>query len=185
MTMKRKIIALAAILALAFAAGQNLFAQTDDQTDPQDLEDQITAVDQTGQGDLTALLTRLSIQYNVELTVLQDLSAQGYEPGQIWLALEITAASTTTLQDALVLVDETEGHGWGVLAQKLGIAPGSAEFFALKEKLEEHNGAMISEMNQNREKNDQGKGKPEADNDGKTGEDNRAGHGEGNGEGKR
>ncbi len=93
MTMKRKIIALAAILALAFAAGQNLFAQTDDQTDPQDLEDQITAVDQTGQEDLTALLTRLSIQYNVELTVLQDLSAQGYEPGQIWIALEITAAS--------------------------------------------------------------------------------------------
>jgi len=165
MTMKRKIIALAAILALAFAAGQNLFAQPDDQTDPQDLEDQITAVDQTGQEDLTALLTRLSIQYNVELTVLQDLSAQGYEPGQIWLASKLPR-HPLRLSRCSCPVDETEGHGWA-FSPKTGHSAGSAEFFALKEKLEEHNGSMISEMNQNREKNDQGKGKPEADNDGK------------------
>jgi len=176
MTMKRKIIALAAILALALAAGQNLFAQTIDQTDTAGLEVQITALNQAGEEDLMALLTRLSIQYTVELTVLQDLSAQGYEPGQIWLALEITATSETTLTDALVLVGETEGHGWGVLAQALGVKPGSAEFFALKEKFGEHHGYVIIAMNQEREKNGQENGKREngkGDGNGGAGKGNR------------
>jgi len=157
--MKRNIITCVAILALAFAAGQNIFAQTTGQTDTQNLELKITAVNQAGEVDLTALLTSLSIRYSVELTVLRDLSAQGYEPGQIWLALEITAASDTTLPDALVLAGETEGHGWGLLAQTLNIKPGSAEFFALKEKFGEHNGYVIATMNQEREKIGQENGK--------------------------
>lgn len=176
MTMKRKIVALAAILALALAAGQNLFAQTD----TQDLEDEITQVNQAGGQDLTALLTRLSIQYSVELTVLQDLSAQGYEPGQLWLALEITAASDKTLADAIVLVGETEGHGWGVLAQALGIKPGSAEFFALKDKLGEHNDNVVAAMNHERGEKDQKNGKSENEN----GENGGGANGAGNGEGK-
>ena len=173
MTMKRKIVALAGILALALVAGQNLFAQTD----KADLEDKITQVNQAGEQDLNALFTRLSIQYSVELTVLQDLGAQGYEPGQLWLALEIRSASDKTLADALVLVGETEGHGWGLLAQALGIKPGSAEFFALKTKLGERNENVVTAMNHEREKNGQGNGKGEN----KNGENNGGGKGEGKG----
>ena len=165
MTMKRKILAFVAILAVAFAAGQNLVAQTTAQTvDPtktQDLEDEITQMNQAGQEDLTALLTRMSTQYNVELSVLLDLSAQGYSPGQLWLALEITATSDTTLANALVLVGETEGQGWGVLAQALGVKPGSAEFFALKEKFGQHKGNVIWAMDLEHEKKGQENGKPE------------------------
>ena len=173
MTMKRKIVAFAGILALALVAGQNLFAQTD----KADLEDEITQVNQAGGQDLTALLTRLSIQYSVELTVLQDLSAQGYEPGQLWLALEIRSASDKTLADALILVGETEGYGWGVLAQALGVKPGSAEFFALKTKLGERNENVVAAMNHEREKNGQENGKGENEN----GENNGGGKGEGKG----
>ena len=173
MTMKRKIVALAGILALSLVAGQNLFAQTD----TPDLEDEITQVNQAGEQDLTALLTRLSIQYSVELTVLQDLSAQGYEPGQLWLALEIRSASDKTLADALVLVGEAEGHGWGLVAQALGIKPGSAEFFALKTKLGERNENVVATMNHEREKNGQENGKGENEN----GENNGGGKGEGKG----
>ncbi len=177
MTMKRKIVSLAGILALALVAGQNLFAQTD----TQDLEDEITQVNQAGQVDLTALLTRLSIQYNVELTVLLDLSAQGYEPGQLWLALEIRSASDKTLADALALVGETEGHGWGVLAQALGIKPGSAEFFALKNKPGEHNDNVVAAMNHEREKNGQENAKRENEDGGNRVEGKRADKGEGKG----
>ena len=178
MTMKRKIIALAGILALAFVAGQNLFAQTDSP----DLEDEIAQVNQAGEEDLTALLTRLSVQYNVELTVLLDLNAQGYEPGQLWLALEIRSASDKTLAEALTLVGETKGHGWGVLAQALGIKPGSAEFFALKTKLGERNENMVATMNHEREKNGRENGQRENENGEKRGGGSGADKGEGKGD---
>lgn len=149
MNMKKKIIVLLAMLVLAFAATQGVFAQDTAETD--DLDNEVNALNQAATEDPTALLTKLSIEFSVDLVVLQGLYTQGYTPGQIWLALEISKASDTTLQDAILVAGMTEGHGWGVLAQALGIAPGSADFHALKLKWGEHQGQMIKEMKQERE----------------------------------
>jgi hypothetical protein len=40
----------------------------------------------------------------------------------------------------------SEGHGWGVLAQSLGIAPGSPQFFELKEQLRARTRKMTAEV---------------------------------------
>ena len=98
-----------------------------------------------------ALLVKLSVRFDVDLALLQDLSAQGYAPGEMWLALEVASSSEISLQDALILTDGSEGHGWGVLATTLGIAPGSDAFHALKLKWAEHKGTLVREINQERE----------------------------------
>lgn len=149
MNMKRNIITVLTVLALTFAVAQGAFAQAAE--NDYDFENEVNALNQAGVGDPTALLTKLSIEFSVDLVVLQDLYAQGYAPGQIWLALEIANASDTTLQDAILVAGATDGHGWGVLAQTLGIAPGSSEFHALKLSWGEHQGALVRAMKQERE----------------------------------
>jgi hypothetical protein len=131
MRMNKRIFALIAIMAMTFAAGQTLFAQ--DAGNGDDLTQEVEAVNNDAGQDPTTLFARLSIDYNVDLTIIQGYYAQGYTPGDIWLALEVAKASGKTIDESLVLAAGQEGHGWGVLAQALGIKPGSTEFMALKQ----------------------------------------------------
>ncbi len=150
---KQKLLVFVLVLAVGFGSLYSAAAQTAETTpatttDSTDLQDEIAIVDEAAQIDNTALLTRLSAQFQVDLAVLQDLNAQGYTAGQIWLALEISLQSGQPLADAVVQAASmnTSGHGWGVLAQALGIDPGSQEFFALKEKLQIRTRTMASEV---------------------------------------
>ena len=107
--------ALALVLVLAFGGVGTIFGQTSDATVPaaDDLTDVIASVDAAANIDTTALLTKLSAQFRVELSVLQDLNTQGYTAGQIWLALEMCRHSGVQLSEAVVQVASlnTEGHG--------------------------------------------------------------------------
>ena len=142
------------ILVLIFCLGTiaGLAAQTTETQsqgdDLDDLQDAIAEVDDAAAIDQTALLTRLSAQFNIELSVLEALNTQGYSAGQIWLALEISqqtgAELAVSVAEAASL--RTDGHGWGVLAQALGIDPGSSAFLALKEQMKVRTRNMASEV---------------------------------------
>lgn len=155
MNFRKRFIIVSIALVMSFAAAGLAFAQTTDTTPTtggtatnDDLQAEIESVDSTAQIDDTALLTRLSAQFSVELSVLQDLRSQGYTAGQIWLALEISAQSGAQLTDAVTQAASLnmEGHGWGALAQALGIDPGSKQFFALKEQMRTRTRDMASEV---------------------------------------
>ena len=148
MRTKKTTIILLAALVFIFASAQGAFAQAGGE---EDFGDEIEIVNDAAEENPEALLLKLSVEFNVDLVLLQDLSAQGYAPGEIWLALEISSSSEISLQDALVLTDGSEGHGWGVLAQTLDVAPGSDAFHALKLKWGEHEGTLVREMKQERE----------------------------------
>ncbi len=165
MNTRKRLFAMMIALVLGFAAVSMVVAQTTDTTstttsstptattsDPSttsdDLTDELATMDSTAALDSTALLTKLSVQFGVELSVLQGLSAQGYSAGQIWLALEISKQSGAPLADAVTTAASmgTEGHGWGVLAKALGVDPGSAEFLQLKEQMRTRTRTMASEI---------------------------------------
>lgn len=177
MRKNKKIIALLAILAFSFIAAMGLSAQTTGEDD--DLDEELSLVNEAGEEDLEGLLLKLSVEFSVDILVLQDLSTQGYAPGEIWLALEISQATEKPLAEAILLADGVEGHGWGILAQTIGITPGSAEFHALKLKWGDHQGKIFKEMKQERENNAYGKNKGESEGPGPN-----SGNGNGNGSGK-
>ncbi|MDH7483855.1 MAG: hypothetical protein QHH01_04430 [Spirochaetales bacterium] len=81
---------------------------------------------------IPASLQKLASSFNVDVVLLTSLYEQGYTPGEIWLALAIMQASDTSLEEAIPLAADAQGHGWGVLAAILEIAPGSEAFHALK-----------------------------------------------------
>jgi len=174
MRKSKKIIALLAILAFSFIAAMGLSAQTTGEDD--DLDEELSLVNEAGEEDLEGLFLKLSVEFNVDILVLQDLSTQGYAPGEIWLALEISQATEKPLAEAILLADGVEGHGWGILAQTIGIAPGSAEFHALKLKWGDHQGKIFKEMKQERENSAGGKNKGESEGPGPN-----SGNGNGNG----
>ena len=177
MRKNKKIIALLAILAFSFIAAMGLSAQTTGEDD--DLDEELSLLNEAGEEDLEGLLLKLSVEFNVDILVLEDLSAQGYAPGEIWLALEISQATEKPLAETILLADGVEGHGWGILAQTIGIAPGSTEFHALKLKWGDHQGKIFKEMKQERENNAYGKNKGESEGPGPN-----SGSGNSNGNGK-
>jgi hypothetical protein len=109
-------------------------------------EDEIVDLEEFDILEHEALMIRLQNTFRVELRVLEGYVAAGYSPGQLWLALEIARERNISLDETLVLAEGSDGHGWGVLAQKLGIDPGSSEFHALKTRWTERKGAMIGEL---------------------------------------
>jgi len=96
---KQKLLVFVLVLAVGFGSLYSAAAQTAETTpatttDSTDLQDEIAAVDEAAQIDNTALLTKLSVQFQVDLAVLQDLNAQGlYRQGRYGLTLEISLQS--------------------------------------------------------------------------------------------
>jgi len=120
------ILSFALALVLPFAA----FGQT--AVVDQEVDAAVAAVDQQAAADPGALLAKLSADFQVALPDLQALLDKGYKPGELWLALELAKASGKSLTEVIALTNGKAGHGWGVVAQSLGIKPGSKEFAALR-----------------------------------------------------
>ncbi len=134
-TTKHGLVFLFAILA-AFVFTAGAYAQ----------EEEIVDLEALNTLEHEALMIKLQATFRVELRVLEGYVAEGYSPGQLWLALEIARERNMGLNEALVLAQDSDGHGWGLLAQKLGIDPGSSEFHALKARWTERKGAMVGEL---------------------------------------
>jgi len=133
-TFKRLSVVVFAILAsIAFASGA--YAQDVDE-EPIELEE-FDSVDHAN------LIAQLQITFQIDVAVLEAYIAEGYSPGELWLALEIARETELSLDQALVITDGASGHGWGLLAQKLGIDPGSNQFHALKARWTERRGALL------------------------------------------
>jgi len=142
----KKFLAFLMMTAIACFAAQTVFAQETEED--LDFEDEIEAINEEAEDNPEQLLLKLSIEFEVEVAVLEGLIAEGYSPGQVWLALEIADYSQISLEEAVLMTDAQDGHGWGNLAQVLGIVPGSEDFHALKLKWSAHQGSMIKEMKQ-------------------------------------
>ena len=61
------------------------------------------------------------------------LDKRRWEPGDVYYASALAYQSRRPLGDVARMYEtEGKGKGWGVVAQRMGIKPGSAEFHALK-----------------------------------------------------
>ncbi len=157
-TIKKWIVTLA-VLALLFGAAQAAMAQ--EQQADEDLKETLEELDQAAEGDPAAILAMLAEEFAVDQAVLQAYYDSGATPGELWLALEISAKTAMPLADAVALAEGTEGHGWGVLAQVLGVKPGSDEFFALKGKIVERGDKIGKEARERKQEREEKQGKGE------------------------
>lgn len=162
---KLSVVAFAILAGIAFASGA--YAQ--------DVDDEPIELEEFDSADHENLIAQLQVTFQIDVAVLEAYIAEGYSPGELWLALEIARETELSLDQALVITDGASGHGWGLLAQKLGIDPGSNEFHALKARWTERKGALLGNTyfkgKADNDESDDGSKGPKADKPGKPGDD--------------
>ena len=125
-------------------------------------------------------------QYGAPRYLVNDLlAARHWQPGDVYYACALAYATRRPCNDVVGMYEQNRGQGWGVVAQRMGIKPGSREFFALKDGLGRAQGRYKAHGNPhanpagpgNSGKGNSGKGNNGKGNNGKG--NNGKGHGNG------
>lgn len=75
------------------------------------------------------------------------LTTRRWNPGDVYYACALAYQLHRPCGDVVKQYDANRGQGWGVIAQRMGIKPGSAEFHALKGQVGKSNGKYKSRGN--------------------------------------
>lgn len=82
--------------------------------------------------DMGNFTLRLSKQFGVPEPDVQLIIRSVAKPADAFMILQIGQMAHAEPNAVLQTYQDNKGKGWGVLAQKMGIKPGSREFHALK-----------------------------------------------------
>jgi hypothetical protein len=92
-----------------------------------------------------------------EQTTERLLKRVGMSPGDVYMAAKVSKISKRSIEDVEDAYKENKGKGWGAIAKKLGIKPGSKEFHELKK---DDSGILEEYRSKGKKgKKDKGKGK--------------------------
>ncbi len=85
------------------------------------------------QTDLNSFSLKISTQFGVPVTKVQAVIKEVDSPADAFMCFQLAQMTHKPSDTVLREYRVDKGKGWGVIAQRLGIKPGSAEFHALKE----------------------------------------------------
>ncbi|HAQ60788.1 TPA: hypothetical protein DCR49_02100 [Candidatus Delongbacteria bacterium] len=92
-------------------------------------------VNNTAKVDLRTFRTEVSAEYKVDdKTMDAGLIKFKMEPAELYLSLEMAKIMKKDPAEVMKVYSENKKEGWGVIAKKMGIKPGSREFKGLKKK---------------------------------------------------
>lgn len=122
------------------------------------LDSSLKGLNEAVRKDVGSFAKKLSRYYHMpEATVDWLLDEVGMTPGDAYMAAKVSRLSNRSVEDVADAYRKNRGKGWGAIAKKLGIKPGSAEFHALKK----------DEAGLFEEEEEKGKGKKSKQNKGK------------------
>ena len=98
-----------------------------------DLDGWVADLNLRAKADLDAFHARLSAQFDLPLPEVKVLVGTVDAPADAFLCLQLGQWTHKPLEVVTAAYQAGKGKGWGVLAQELGVKPGSEEFHALKE----------------------------------------------------
>lgn len=83
--------------------------------------------------DVDAFFGRLSVAFNVSKDRLQELRVNArMEPADVYMTVKVAKVTAKPIEVVVREYEANRGKGWGVIAKRLGIKPGSREFHELK-----------------------------------------------------
>jgi len=132
--MKFRTATLAFALGLAFSAGaQAVTIGFNPRSGDVWIDTQLREVNQYGYDDRDYFVDDLVRNFGAPRYLVTDLLVtRRWAPGDVYYACALAYQAHRPCGDVVRMYEQDRGHGWGVTAQRLGIKPGSAEFFALK-----------------------------------------------------
>jgi hypothetical protein len=97
-----------------------------------DLEGFLRSVDAKAKSDVRNFNAMLSAQFGVPVPNVEAIMKTVPRPADAFMVLHVSQQTGMQPDRVLRTYQEHRGKGWGVVAQRMGIKPGSAEFHALK-----------------------------------------------------
>ncbi len=122
------------LFLLAVTLGSTTHAQIAFNTGSVEFDADLNIINTNANADISAFKSDMSISFGVSIGTVESMLSMNMVPGEVYLALEIGSVTRKPVEDVLVVYRTHKGKGWGVIAQELGIKPGSDEFHALKGK---------------------------------------------------
>jgi hypothetical protein len=98
------------------------------------LEDFVKNLSLEAKADSSGFKYRLHSEFEVSGTKVDMVLSNVSDPADAYMVLRVGVVTGKTIEAVLDVYKANKGKGWGVIAKKLGIKPGSAEFHALKAK---------------------------------------------------
>ena len=96
------------------------------------LESFLDQVDVRASKDMGSFRADLRLSFDVSNGTLDGLFAVMSKPSDVYMCLRIGEVAKQPIDRVVEEHQKHKGQGWGVIAQNLGIKPGSEEFHALK-----------------------------------------------------
>jgi len=102
--------------------------------------------------DLNNFTNQLSSTFGISKPWIENLvKRENIPPADVYLIARTASVTNRTINAVERYYKDNRGQGWGVMAQRLGIKPGSPEFHALKK---DDTGLLSKGKSQRRRKND-------------------------------
>lgn len=121
-------------LTLIAFASIHVGAQVTFNTGDVDFDANLNIINTSAKSDLTGFKTDLTATFGVSTKNIDYMFSINMEPGEIYLALEISTAVNKPIETVVASYEANKDKGWGYIAQQMGIKPGSEAFHALKGK---------------------------------------------------
>ena len=144
--MKQSFLPLALAAALVLSAGaqaQTLSLNYSPRTGDVWIDARLGEINTYGRGDPDYFYDDMYSSYGVPRDYVRDLFVnQRWAPGDIYYACALAQLLDRPCRDIVSDYNRHPGQGWGALAQRMGIKPGSAQFHALKGRVDKGHGRM-------------------------------------------
>jgi hypothetical protein len=143
------------------------------------IDTHLTDINRYGRQDNNYFIDDVVSSFGAPRYFVRDLLVtRRWEPADIYYACALAHQLNRPCMDVVRDYGDDRGQGWGVIAQRMGIKPGSAEFHALKGKLNKNDGRYRTRFPGGRPAASDGKGP------GHSGKGHPADHGPAHGKGK-
>ncbi len=140
-----------AVLALGVASAQQATAGTGDKK----FDAQLKALNDEAKADPDGFIRRLSQRHNIpEEEIRQAKGRHHLDDADVYMATVLARRANRRVGDVAAEFEKNKGQGWGVMAQRMGIKPGSAAFKQMKAEAKGHSKYMKSQAKARR-KHDQ------------------------------
>lgn len=144
--MKKSIIMLALAASLACSAGvqaQTISLNYSPRTGDVWLDARLGEINTYGRGNPDYFYDDMYSNYGAPRDYVRELYVdRRWAPGDIYYACALANLLNRPCREIVREYDRNPGQGWGALAQRMGIKPGSAEFHALKGRVDKGHGRL-------------------------------------------
>jgi len=146
--MKKTITGSFFALALAFSAGAQALVDSfafgfSPRTGDAFVDTQLGDINVFARGNTDGFIDDVVVSFGAPRHLVRDYYVdRRWAPGDIYYACALAYQLGRPCLDVLDMYERDHGQGWGVIAQRLGIKPGSPAFHALKGRVGKGHGNM-------------------------------------------